>query len=73
MSEISIKIYNLKKTFKALENLASAKEALKIQEEKLRETLKKIQSECPHEFEYIPDASGNNDDGHCCAICGVWR
>ena len=47
-------------------------ERLQIEEDLLREQLKKLQKICPHEeTELTYDPSGNNGDGYTCLICGV--
>ncbi len=32
-------------------------------------TSKALKARCPHDWEYHPDPSGNNDSGYCCTIC----
>lgn len=35
-----------------------------------REAIEKV---CPHDWQYEPDPSGNNDSGWTCAICGRFQ
>lgn len=71
MNITSDEFYKLKTTLKALDSLARQREAHEKEEDALKQQLKNIQTKCPHAWEHIPDASGNNDSYHHCLICGL--
>ena len=31
-----------------------------------------IRKSCAHDWEFMPDPSGNNDSGYSCSGCGAW-
>lgn len=48
---------------------AEFKNARKIYDD----TIRSIRAECPHDYKYHPDPSGNNDSEYVCEVCGNSR
>jgi len=48
-------------------------EAARARCEKANEVFAELKKNCPHDWVYIPDASGNNDSGYRCSYCGEER
>jgi len=62
--------YRLRRTLRALDELEARREKWRQEEQHMAAALQAIQADCPHIWEYIPDASGNNDSYERCEICG---
>ena len=63
--------YEIRQVVREIDYINEQREILKEKEKLLDERLKAIQKECPHAWDYIPDASGGNDDECWCDLCGA--
>jgi hypothetical protein len=60
----------IQEVYKASEKIEKEFEEAKKKYDKDRVELKR---NCPHDYQFEPDPSGNNDSGYYCSACGSWR
>jgi len=65
------KAYDIRKVIRDVDNVNAQREVLKEKSKLLDERMAQIRKECPHIWEFIPDASGGHDSENWCDLCGL--